>query len=169
LCKTTIDTKSSNSLKKVIQHINLQLADDKLNTESIYTIISHLALFNTIEIKSLILYYYHDLENRTSYIQQNEELFIKYNYGDNLHICKEDIFKHLIPVTKQLRESYEQGYSTDIQIRELFKFLYYLDNKYFLDILTLFLITVFNSHIKIANDDTVLTREIEVFRNILGI
>jgi hypothetical protein len=135
-------------------------------------IIHNFGLFNSIDIKSMLIYYYHDLENRTSYIQTNEDLFIKYT-SDNIHINKEDIFLPLRGYTEKALVVYKDTYLSDNNVKELISFLYYLDNKYFLDILTLFMLTVFPKKFNVKESNLkgneILLKEIELLTHILGI
>ncbi len=118
---------------------------------------------NTIELKSLLLYYYHDLENRIS--KHHREEYIKYKH-DNTNFTKDELFTPLIEITDSYREMLLNEIKGNEDSFNLFKFLFYTDEKYFVDYFTFFMIANFNI-VKIENG--LLQKEITIFKSSLGL
>ena len=105
------------------------------------TFINNIELFNDIQSKSQILYYHHDLENRSSFIL-NEEFckeYIKYEH-DNTDITKDIVFGDLKSISDNLIHVYFESLNTNDQLKNFFVFLFYLDEKNFLEFFTLMLL-----------------------------
>lgn len=101
---------------------------------------------NDIQIKSILLNYYVDFENRCSFIMEDKyyQEFVKYNL-DNFHFSKEEIFEPLKSYSIKLREIILEEYENNIDLKDFLKFLFYLDNKNFIEFLIFFMYVVFNS------------------------
>ena len=105
------------------------------------TFINNIELFNDIRSKSQILYYHHDLENRSSFIL-NEEFckeYIKYEH-DNTDITKDKIFRDLKTISDNLINVYFEFMNTNDKLKSFFVFLFYLDDKNFLEFFTLMML-----------------------------
>jgi hypothetical protein len=97
---------------------------------------------NSIKIKSLILYYNHDLENRTSYNFKEKEnsLYINYMY-ENKNFDKQVFFQMIgIMVNyENLQKIIEENFISNKEWKEFLKFLNYLSENNFMEIFLLFI------------------------------
>lgn len=100
---------------------------------------------NSIKIKSLILYYNHDLENRTSYNFKEKEnsLYINYVY-ENKNFDKQAFFEMIgIMVNyENIQKIIEENFISNKDFREFLTFLNYLSENNFME---LFLLLIFSS------------------------
>jgi hypothetical protein len=164
----TIDTISSNEFINAIASIKGELENSKDPKTLFETIVQNLWRLNTTHIKSLILYYYHDLENRTSYSQRDEDEFIKYSHN-NTHFDKIEILKHFSEITRNFIGIYKAQYAGNEEVAQFIQFLYYLDSKYFLDVLTFLIVSCFDEVLLIKYDkDNVVLKEIKIFKSCIG-
>jgi hypothetical protein len=129
-------------------------------------------MFNDIRIKSLLLNYYYDLENRCSFTLSDEycKEFIKYN-NDNIDISKDEIFKPI----KQYSNKYKKVLASEIEnhptLKDFLKFLFYIDEKNFVDFFTFFIYVCYTGHkIEIEIQTTVsFEKEVKIFSDFLGL
>ena len=150
---------------------------------------NNINLFNDIQSKSLILYYYHDLENRTSFLY-NEEFYkdyIKYE-NDNVDITKGNILKNVKIISDGLVDVYLSHLQSSKEFQKFFMFLYYLDKENFVDFFTLLILAYLDySNVKITNfsnsqindsfhenltrikNDPVIQKEIKIIKECLNL
>lgn len=104
-------------------------------------------MFNTMEIKSLLLYYYHDLENRTSFSFDNfkdkESYYINYLY-ENKNFEKENLFKMLNSIgdCELISEIIFRSFKENKDFREFITFLYYLTEENFIEFFIFFILSI---------------------------
>ncbi len=114
---------------------------------------NNIKLFNDFQSKSQILYYYHDLENRTSFIFDEEfyQNYIKYEH-DNVDITKENIFKDVKVISTYLNDVYLSHLQSCEEFKKFFVFLYYLDKENFVELFTLLILAYLDfSNVKLSN------------------
>ena len=94
------------------------------------------------ELKALLLLYNHDLENRASFrINYEESNFIKYK--ENLNITKEEVFSPIREIfNEKILSELEYHYKFNLKFQEFLKFLYYIENEYFLEYFLLLIIAL---------------------------
>ena len=94
------------------------------------------------ELKALLLLYNHDLENRASFrINYEESNFIKYK--ENLNITKEEVFSPIREIfNEKILSELEYHYKFNLKFQEFLKFLYYIENEYFLEYFLLVIIAL---------------------------
>lgn len=124
---------------KIIFYDNKIKSFDELIAKTINDLSGYL---NSIKIKSLILYYNHDLENRTSYNFTHKEnsLYIDYNY-ENKNFNK-DVFFQMIGIMlnyDNLKIIIENNYNSNKEFKEFLKFLNYISEDNFMELFFLFI------------------------------
>jgi len=151
--------------------------------------VNNINLFNDVQSKSLILYYYHDLENRTSFLH-NEDFYkdyIKYDH-DNVDITKQNIFKNVKILSGGLVDVYLSHLQSSKEFQKFFVFLYYLDKENFVDFFTLLILAYldysnvkitkfstshmndsFNENLIRIDNDPVIQKEIKIIKECLNL
>ncbi len=139
------------------------IKEESKGRDFIELFLSKLSEMNKIEIKSLLLYYYHDLENRIC--NNNREEYINYKHG-NVNFTKEQLFSPIRDLSNSYRNELLQRIKNNENTFTLVKFLFYIDEVYFKEFLTFFMIAAFDI-IKVEN--MLLNKEIEIFKICLGL
>jgi len=136
---------------EIISKINFEFLTEKSNLnieEYLNCVIKQISSLNNINVKSLLIYYNNDLENRCSHKIEDENSingineFIKYDH-DNTDITKHVIFSNLKEISSLASKIIIKELDTNLELKEFIKFLYYMDSKYFMDIFSLFLVANF--------------------------
>lgn len=130
-------------------------------------------LFGDKFFLSLIVAYHHDLENRSSKIEMKEN---KIKYKHNTYIEKGALLIKLRPLSLELIKHREM--LTQIVF---VKNLFYLDNKYYLDLLNLIILSLpesllqklnqtekYNEILKVVIKDNEIKTEIGIVKDVLG-
>jgi hypothetical protein len=127
-------------------------------------------MVNDIRIKSLLLNYYYDLENRCDFTLDDSysKEFIKYDY-DNTNISKEEIFKPIKDYSLQLKKVFFTEVENHPSLKDFLKFLYYLDEKNFVDFFTFFIYVCFNGNNLEVKKTISFDKEVKIFSDSLGL
>ncbi len=151
ICKFSMDIDAFRYYNEISSKINFEFLTEKSNLnieEYLKCVIKQISSLNNINVKSLLIYYNNDLENRCSHkiedensINGNDE-FIKYDH-DNTDITKDVIFSNLKEISSLASKIIIKELDTNIELKEFIKFMYYMDSKYFMDIFSLFLVANF--------------------------
>lgn len=122
--------------KQVFDKLNHD--DNKIFENFVNAFEDNISLFNDMQSKSQILYYHHDLENRSSFMLDDEFLkdYIKYEH-DNVDITKEIILKDIKNISDHILHLYLSKVESNEEFKKFFIFLYYLDKENFVDLMTL--------------------------------
>ena len=123
------------------------------------------------------MYYNHDLENRASF-RMNEQLlknFIKYN-EDNIDITKDLIFSNLNLFSIFIVDLVLLEITQNDELKQFVKFLYYLDNIYFLELFSIIIIAcdlhkgckILENCVNKINKNSNIAKEIMIVKGIIG-
>jgi hypothetical protein len=181
----SLDLMSCKYMKSIFNNMELELnsiTSSNSNNLSIKnlmkTIFSYSKELNDIKIKSLFVYYNHDLENRSSFLLDEKHMnnFIKYK-KDNLDISKEIIFKEFSIISNLLIGMIIEEYETNNSFKELIKFLYYLDSEHFIELFSMFLVAnslfkknkILDLCIDEMKDKKMVRKELDIFKSIMGL
>lgn len=147
ICKTSFDSGSANFFKEFYTKLVNIYYDNKINTfdDFIKTIIEKLSSYlNSKKIKSLILYYLNDLENRTSFLfkQRENSQFIQYDLENSSFDIK--IFFDLVSLNTNY-ENFENIFETNFlknnDFKQFLTFLNYSSENNFVEIFIFLIIS----------------------------
>ena len=157
-----MDIESIKYFNQVFNKINSDFLKDyemeEITLENYFSVVlNNIQSLNDVRIKSLFIYYNHDLENRSSFHFEEENCteFIKYNH-DNFDVTKETIYAYLKDASTILTKHIYNQIETNPGLKEFMKFLFYADNRHFVDLFTLFIMVNFEK-LKSSKMHTTLT------------
>ena len=148
ICKFSLDLESSDYLKEFLKFVKEESRQNSSIEHYFQCFITNSEMLNDIRIRSLLLSYYNELENRSSFLFNEEytKEFIKYS-NDNVDISKEQIFKCVNHITEKFSKILLKEMQVESSnLPEFIKFLFYLDNKLFVDFLTFFVTVTYMSN-----------------------
>jgi len=128
----------------------------------------------------MILFYSNDIENRTFKLNSKEykkEIFYDY---ENLNFEKKELYFRIKEFSNHIFDIIYKN-KENPQIMQLLKFLFYLDNKFYIELLTVIFISLpeyffdaikFNKEMlekrKLLLNDNFMKKEVRTIRNIFG-
>lgn len=134
--------------------------------------IENIHLLNDFKIKSQLLYYNNDLENRSSFHldEEHSKEFIKYA-NDNVDITKEIIFENIKDIVYQYLDLIASKMGNK-DLKDFLKFCFYLDQVHFIEMFFFFILA---SHpgdgdsARLMLKNKVLQKEMRVFKDCVGL
>jgi hypothetical protein len=180
-----MDIESIQYFNQVFNKINSDFLKDfemeEITLESYFSVVlKNIQSLNDVRIKSLFIYYNHDLENRSSFNFEEENCteFIKYKH-DNFDVTKETLYANLKDSSTNLTKLIYNQINTNPGLKEFLKFLFYLDNRHFVDLFTLFIMVNFenlkssNIHTTLINKNyktnSIFEKELRILQENLGL
>jgi len=175
ICRKSLDVIGSKIIDENIKKISKKWSDNGLNLTQFFSVIKD-DLMDEINFKSMVVFYNNDLENRTYKIKEGSVY-----KNENCQFEKIELYSKLDSLSELVFDAIWSLKDTDSFI-EFIRFYYYLDNKFFIELLTLIIVSFPD---KIFNDllgkneeflnlrrsllqDEFLLREIRTIRRIFG-